>query len=152
MTAVYARPVADTAKLGVAEIWIVDPDTGGQPFLTGFRDARTREPLNRLDGFAGRDSIALSVSYVLGLSTATPGLPHVVLEIRRWESNVVARSKTLPLDVRGRGAMVPFTLFLTEVNAFGQRILPSGVYDLFVLLPLANGEVLGERTGYRISF
>ena len=151
-TSVTARPAAGSGGSGVAEIWIVDPDTGGQPFLTGFRDARTGEPLRFFSGFEGRDSIALNISYVLGHSSETLGPPQAVLEIRRHDTIVVVRTLTFPLEVRGRGAMLPVTLHLTEVNQFGQRVLPSGAYDLFVLLPLANGERLGEFTGYRISF
>ena len=151
-TVVVARPSADTAKTGIAEIWVVDPDTGGQPFLTGFRDARTGSNLPRLRGFAGHDSIAITVSYVLGNSTSTPAQPYVDFQIRRPGSAIVVRSTTLPLIVRGRGAFINVTLHLTERDSRGQRLLPTGAYDLFVLLPLANGRILGEETGYRITF
>jgi hypothetical protein len=151
-TAVVARPRVDSAKIGVAEIWVVHPDTGGQPFLTAFRDARTHELITRFNGFAGRDSISATVTYVLGNARATDGEPEIVLQIRRAGSSVALRSWTFPLLVRGRGAQFDVKLFLTERDPQGQRLLPSGAYDLYVLLPLANGQVLGDQTGYGVSF
>lgn len=149
---VWARALSDTAKFGVSEIWVVDPDSGGQPFLTGFRDARTGRFLPRWRGFAGYDSITVTISYVLGRSVTTSGEPHVILQVRRPGSDVIVQSRTVPLTVRGRGAFVDVRMHLTERDASGQRLLPSGSYDLFVLLPLADGRILGTETGYRVFF
>lgn len=151
-TAVWARALIDTAKFGVSEIWIVDPDSGGQPFLTGFRDSRTGRFLPRWRGFAGYDSITVTVSYVLGRNVATSGEPHVILQVRRPGAGVIVQSRTVPLTVRGRGAFVDVLMHITERDASGQRLLPSGSYALFVLLPLADGRILGTETGYGVAF
>ena len=151
-TGVWARALIDIEKFGVSEIWVVDPDSGVQPFLTGFRDARTGRFLPRWRGFTGYDSITVTVSYVLGRSVVTSGEPHVIVQVRRPGTGVVVRSHPLPLTVRGRGAFVDLRLHITERDASGQRLLPSGSYDLFVLLPLADGRILGMETGYGVTF
>jgi len=151
-TVVYAYARADTTRFGVSEVWVVHPDTGGQPFLTGFRDARTGTMLPRNFGFQGKDSVAVTVSYVLGNHVVTDGAPRVLIQVRRPESSIVLRTWSLSLDVRGKAGFLTTTLNFGERDAQGQRLLTSGNYDLFVLLPLASGEMLGDQTGYRVSF
>ncbi len=151
MGIVVARPLADTAALGVSEIRVVHPDTGGQPFLTAFRDARTGELLPRYR-LAGRDSISVTVNYVLGNTTVTEGAPSVLLQVRRTDSALGLRSWTIPLDVRGRAGFTVVTLFIGERDLRGDRLLPPGAYDLYALVRLANGRVLGDLTGYRVQF
>jgi hypothetical protein len=151
-TAIWARAIVDTSKFGVSELWVVDPDTGGQPFLTGFRDSRSGRFLPRWRGFVGYDSITMTVSYVLGRNVVTSDEPHVVIQVRRSGTDVVVQSRTVPLTVRGRGAFVDVRMHITERDASGQRLLPNGFYDLFVLLPLADGRILGAQTGYGVTF
>ena len=151
-TVVHARSLADTTTFGAADVLVVHPDAGGQPFLTGFRDARTGTALPRNFGFQGRDSVAVTVSYVLGNHVVTDGAARVLVQVRRPESSIVLRTWSLPLEIRGKAGFIATTLNFGERDVQGQRLLASGSYDLFVLLPLASGEMLGDQTGYRVSF
>ena len=94
----------------------------------------------------------MTVSYVLGRNVVTAGEPHVILQVRRPGTGVFVQSRTVPLTERGRGAFVNVEMHITERDASGQRLLPSGSYDLFVLLPLGDGRILGTETGYGVTF
>ena len=149
---VYAIAAVDSSKAIVPEVWIVDPDTSAQPFITLFRDAATGDTLLRRRGFVGRDSIDVTVSYVLGRSTQTPGAPVALFQLRASGAVAPLTSTSVPLTQRGRAASFTVRVRLTERDANGARRFPPGFYDLFVLLPLADGRQLGDRTGYPVQF
>lgn len=148
---VYARATPDPTYPGMSEIWVVAPDTGGQPFIAGFLDAATGALLPRALGFAGHDSIDVVLSYVVGHQTPIAGPPELVFEIRAPASDAVLAASRVPIQVRGRSALVRLRLHLTE-RRNGVRRFPAGGYDFFVLLPLTDNRRLGEGTGYRVSF
>ena len=136
---VFATAITDPTKLSVAEIWVVDPDSSGQPFIAAFRDAASGDEIPRWRGFIGHDSVDATVSYVVGRMSETAGNPHALLQIRVPDGSNVLSSTAVPLTVRGRGAFVDIRIHLTQRDARGVRLFPPGTYDLFVLLPLAMG-------------
>lgn len=149
---VHAIPRADSTFRGVVDIRVVHTDSGGQPFLAGFRDAASGAPLSRMRGFAGRDSIDVTVSYVLGLGMVTDGEPHVLVSLRHVDSPIGLQSWVVPMSHWGRAGFGTARIVLTQRDARGLRLIPPGAYDLFALLRLADGRVLGEATGYRVWF
>ncbi len=151
----WAVPVADTTgnvARARSSIWVVTPDSGGQPFISSFHDAATGVLLLPWRGFEGRDSIDITLSYVLGHQRETAGPPSVIFEIRRFDSLVSLWSVSIPTPVRGRGASARLRLHLTQRDANGARRFPKGYYDFFVFIPLPYGLRLGDQTGYRVNF
>jgi hypothetical protein len=149
---VDARSPTDTGTVGRSEIWVVSPDTSAQPFIAVYRDAATGDTLPYLSSFVGHDSIDAVLSYVVGLSTLTLGAPELVVKIRKPDVVGELFSVSVPAPVRGRGAFATVRLNLTEKDSRGARRYPQGGYDLYVLLPLADGRTLGDQTGYRVVF
>lgn len=154
--AILARPATDSGSTMGADIWIVHPDTSAQPFLAVIRDAATGDTVRRgRFGYDLPDSVDVSVSYVLGTTTETVGPPALVFEMRTWaheyRPTTLVYSASIPLPTRGRAAFVTFRVNLAERNPDGTRRYPRGFYNFFVMLPLANGTTLGDRTGYTIS-
>lgn len=138
-----------------SEILVVDPDTSAQPFIATFQNAATGDTLLRRNGFKGVDSIDIAVSYVIGLQTETLGPPALTFEIRAKAPDGIGpllSSKTIPAPVRGKAAFVTFRVNLTERNPDQSRRFPPDFYDFFVVLPLADGRLLGQLTGYPVSF
>ena len=148
---VYAHAISDPTYPGMSEIWVVGPDTGGQPFIAGFLDAATGAPLPRALGFAGRDSIDVLFSAVVGHLTPVAGPPELVFEIRPPSSDAVLAATRVPILVRGRSTLVRLRLHLTE-RQNGVRRFPTGEYDFFVLLQLTGNRRAGDSTGYRVRF
>lgn len=149
---IYATAATDSTKIGVSEIWVVHPDTASQPFIAAFRDAVSGEPLVRWRGFAGRDSVRLTLSYVVGWTTETHDAPALRFEIRPALGSTPLFVTTVPVNVRGRGALTDLIVHLTRTDSKGVRLFPPGAYDFYVLLPLADGRVLGSQTGYHVTF
>lgn len=149
---VHARAATDSTALARTEIWVVDPDTSSQPFIAAIRDAVSGESLVRWKGFAGRDSLRLTFSYMLGRTSSIVGAPALRFEIRRPEASTALRFFTVPIGVRGRGGSVDLIVHLTQKDSSGVRLLPAGAYDFYVLLPLSDGRRLGDETGYRVTF
>lgn len=147
-----AIPGTDTLRSRGAEIWVVHPDTGGPPFITLMRNAATGEILFRERGFVGIDSIDLRVSYVLGRNARTVGEPAIELQVRPSTSAAVLATTVVPATVRGRLVTMNVRLRLTERDAAGVRKFATGYYNLFVLMRLADGRVLGDQTGYPVRF
>jgi hypothetical protein len=148
---IEARPETDSTKLARSEVWVVAPDTSSQPFIAAFLDAVSGTPLVRATGFAGRDSVRLTLSYVLGMKTVTRGAPELLLEVRRPGASAALLAITAPIHLRGQGAVAHVTVPLSASDSTGARRLPPGAYDFFVLLPLVDGRLLGSETGYRFT-
>ena len=148
----YAWAPTDTGTLGRSEIWVVSPDTSAQPFIALYRDAATGDTLPYQSSFVGHDSIDVVLSYVLGRTTVTLGAPSLLVQIRKSGVTGEFFSVSVPAPVRGKGAFVTVRLNLTEKTAGGVRRYPQGGYDLYVLLPLADGRWLGDQTGYPVVF
>lgn len=147
-----ARAVTDSTRINIAYIWVVTADTGGQPFISSFHDAATGALLNPIFGLENRDSIDVTFSYVLGTERQTNGPPSLLFEIRRFDSSTALWSASIPIDTRGRGAFARLRVHLTQRGADGLRLFPKGTYDFVVVLPLADGQRLGDRTGFRVTF
>jgi hypothetical protein len=153
---IIARASTDSGSVATSEIWVVHPDTSAQPFIAVFRDAATGDTLLRRKGFRGHDSVDITVSYVVGNKTETVGPPFLTFQIRTWvheyRQSITLSSLAVPLPARGRGAFTTFRVHLTEKTTNGARRFPTGFYDFFILLPLADGTLLGDKTGYPVSF
>ena len=153
---IRASANGDPGYVALADLRVVHPDSSGQPFIVMFRDAATGELFSRRQGFTNRDSVDVIINYVLGTTTVTQGAPHVNFEVRgNGQSQcacLVYVSAAVPLPERGKTGFVTYRLHLTEKDPAGFRRMPSGFYDFFVLLPLADGRVLGSETGYPVSF
>lgn len=151
---VDARTVADdpVSGGGRSEIWVVSPDTSAQPFIALMRDAHTGDTLRYGSVLVGRDSIDIVLSYVIGNFTNTVGTPTLKLQVRIPNSTTEVYSVDVPAPVRGRSATATVRLNLRMKNALGAAVFPSRTYDFYVLLPLADGRVLGDQTGYPAVF
>ncbi|MBC8086530.1 MAG: hypothetical protein H7Z40_04650 [Phycisphaerae bacterium] len=147
-----AIPVSGEMRGTRSDIWIVHPDTSAQPFITLFRNAANGDTLYRRRGFLGVDSIDVAVSYVLGRTTQTLGAPAITFAIRAWDKPADLATTLLPLTERGKVGTVVLRVRLTEKLASGARRFPIGHYNFFLLLPLADGRVLGSGTGYPVQF
>lgn len=131
----------------------VDPDSSTQPFITLYRNAANGDTLFRRRGFFDVDSIDITISYVAGrLSVLPSGTPSLVFDIRNSGTSNVLATKLIAITQRGIVVQADVRLRLTEMNANGARRFPAGRYDLFVVMPLAGGRVLGAQTGYPIQF
>ena len=92
-----------------------------------------------------------TIRSVLGRTTQVAGTPAVVFEVRSLSAPTVV-NKSLVLTERGKVGKLDLRVRLTGRNANGARIFPSGYYNLFVLMPVTGGRLLGELTGYPVQF
>ena len=137
---------------GRAEVWVVSPDTSAQPFIALYRDAATGDTLRYGSVLVGRDSIDIVISYVIGNFTNTVGTPTLRLQVRVPGAAAEVYSVLVPAPVRGQGATATVRLNLRAKNALGAPVFPQRTYELYVLLPLADGRVLGDQTAYPAVF
>ena len=150
----FVRASADGEPGYVAQVdvRVIHPDTSSQPFISRFRDARTGEFFSRRDGFSGRDSMDVIINYVLGTTTQTDGPPRVIFEVRGNGQSQCACiayiADATPIPERGKTGFLTYRFRPNQLDAGGLRRLPPGSYDLFVIIPLADGRELGRDTGY----
>ncbi len=150
---VYAQAPGMQANTGArAEVWVVSPDTSAQPFIALFRDAATGDTIPYGSVLVGRDSIDVVISYVIGNFTSVVGTPAITLQVRIPGTLGEVYSATTPAPVRGRSATATIRLNLRQRTSLGLPVFTQRTYDMYVLLPLADGRVLGDQTGYPTVF
>ena len=146
---VYAQAPNQDPNTGArAEIWVVSPDTSAQPFIALMRDAATGDTIPYGSVLVGRDSVDVVISYVVGNFTNTRGTPAITLQVRIPGALGEVYSEAIPAPVRGRSATATIRLNLRQRTAAGVPVFTQRTYDLYVLLPLADGRNLGDQTGY----
>jgi hypothetical protein len=150
---IRASAQGDPGYVALADIRVIHPDTSSQPFITQFRDPVTGAFFSRRqEGWTDRDSMDVIINYVLGNTTVTDGPPTVIFEVRGDGRSqcacLVFVSDAIPLPDRGKTGFVTYRFRPRERDAAGLRRLPPGIYDLFVIIPLADGRRLGSETGY----
>ncbi|MEO7456401.1 MAG: hypothetical protein ABIY52_09080 [Gemmatimonadaceae bacterium] len=145
-------PNEQTAGGGRAEIWVVSPDTAAQPFIALYRDAASGDTIPYLSPFVGRDSIDIVISYVIGNFTNAPTPPTLRFQVRIPGTASEVFGVTMPAPVRGKAATTTLRLNLRQRTALGAPVFEQRTYEFYVLLPLADGRILGDQTPYPVVF